>query len=255
MRASQAAGLLRPRESPPLPPLGPPGIRPSPHQSSGWPQTRQAGSGPGLVLILEGGSIQHTAGWALTARTLPTPPTPPPPCPYQQSPPPRLVALVSAQEQGSAQQQHGHHGQGQDTRVDCTTSPVRRAGSQGHPQRFPGPREPDPHFSAGAPRTQGQHPTPEFWEGGTPGFQHPFCWTISAGPSTSPPPVSASKSASAFQTRICSQGRGPVVGVDLPGPAQATRTSPSTPHPPAPAPPTCPWKSCRLLGLRERGTC
>lgn len=58
----------------------------------------------------------HGRGGLSQPRTLPTPPNPARlPCPYQQSPPPRLATLVlPAQEQGSAQQQHGHHGQGQD---------------------------------------------------------------------------------------------------------------------------------------------
>lgn len=111
--------------------------------------------------------------------------------------------------------------------------PVREGGSQGT-TRFPGPREPDPHFSARAPHGAGTTPHTEFWEGGTPGFQHPFCWTISAGPSTSllvsPPQVCIPLS----RPGSAAKGRGPVVGVDPPGPAQGHT------HQPFHAPPTGP---------------
>lgn len=141
------------------------------------------------------------------------------------------------------------------TRVDCTTSCEGEGGVRA--PRGSGPREPGPHFSARAPHEQGQHPHTEFWEGGTPGFQHPFCWTISAGPSTSLL-VHPAKSASRFPDQDL-QPRGGAPWWEewtYLAPAQGHTHQPfhvpptgSRPRPPAPG------RAAGWWGCARRGTC
>ena len=206
---------------------------------------------PGLVLILEVGALadpRARVGSHSPDGTLRTHPARLP-CPYQRLPPPgRLATLVPpAQEQGSTQQQHRHRGQGQDHQGGLHHLLRGRGGSQGA-TRLPGPREPAPHFSAGAPHGAGTPPHTEFREGGTLGFQPP-----SAGPSLlvlGPPSSSHGlRSASRFPDQDPeAKGRGPVVGVGRP-PTLPHPTHRLRPRPPAPGRAAC-WCGCA-----RRGTC
>lgn len=252
MRASQAAGLLRPRESPhpPLPPLGPPGIGlllirvlAVATDASGWLRS------PALSSSWR---WEHRAGRGGLSQPAFTPPTPPPPCPYRSRASETGDAGASGRRnRGVPSSLMGTMARARTTRVDCTTS-CEEGRESGHHAVPRAPGSPDPLLRPGPLMEQGQHPTRSSGRVAPQASSTP-----SAGPSllvldlhllVSPPQVCIPLS----RPGSAAKGRGPWWEWDLPGPPKATRTSPSTPHPPAPAPPTCPWKSCRLVGLREK---